>query len=444
MMMNYNRRVFLKISVACMTGISLLMNIKALWANQHKTSKIVNKKSSIKSDVYILRDGTPEENIHKLIDFLGGIESIFGKEDVVVVKPNSQWWNQGMTNTDSIIALIEMILAIPYYKGEVIIADNHQFQEDNSRGWITDNPNGRFNLNDVINYFHKKGHLNVTKYHWHDAGRNPDPLQGDAHGNTVVKGPQDGDGYVWDLNNYYVSENNEKCILTYPVFTSQYSGITIDMKNGAWQNGSYTGQPIKFINMSSLNHHSPYCGVTASVKNLMGVVDMSCGYPAPEPENTYNTHYIGLISPFFERLRRIGNIHWRVRKLVSKFLFTESDLIDFHFTGGVLGKWMMTVRKPDLNIITAEWIGYGSRIDINQSSHTRALVASVDALAADYCAAKYILLPETKKNLPESEKCLLNDPDNNDGPFRKFLIYANRETDGAIENSRINLIGDIT
>ena len=441
--MKYSRRIFLKISVACMAGISLLMNIKELWTGQQNTGDVANRTSSVKSDVYICRDGTPEENIHKLIGFLGGIESIIGKEDIVIIKPNSQWWHQGMTNTDSMVALIEIILTIPSFKGEIIIADNHQFQEDNIRGWTTDKPNGRFNLNEVIDYFHQRGHQNISKYHWHDAGSNPDPLQGNAFGNSVVSAPQDGDGYVWDKDNYYLSDKNQKCILTYPIFTSLYSGITIDLKNGVWQNGNYTEQPVKFINMSSLNHHSPYCGVTASIKNLMGVVDMSCGYPAPEPDDTYNTHYIGLKTAFGERLRRMGNVHWRIRDLVAKFV-TEDDLVDFHYTGGVLGKWMMSVRKPDLNIITAEWIGYGSRIDISESSHPRVLIASTDALAADYWAAKYILLPETKKHMPESDKCQLNDPDYNEGPFKKFLIYASRETGGAIEDSRINLIGDKT
>jgi len=92
-----------------------------------------------------------------------------------------------------------------------------------------------------------------------------------------------------------------------------------------------------------------------------------------------------------------------------------------------------------LNIITAEWVGYGSRIDKEQSSRPRALVASTDAVAADYIAAKHILLPETIKNMPGSEKCLLNDPDNEDGPFHKFLVYASKETGGILDESFISL-----
>jgi len=98
---------------------------------------------SANSDVFLCRGEPPDKNIRKLMKMLGGVESVFGKDDIVVIKPNSQWWLQGMTNTDSIVALIEMILALPGFSGEIIIADNHQFQEDNSRGWTTTTPNGR-------------------------------------------------------------------------------------------------------------------------------------------------------------------------------------------------------------------------------------------------------------------------------------------------------------
>ncbi|MCP4633950.1 MAG: DUF362 domain-containing protein [candidate division Zixibacteria bacterium] len=392
------------------------------------------------SDVYMTQGGSPSENMYELIEMLGGIESLIDKDDIVILKPNSQWRLQGMTNTDSMLALMEMILKIPGYSGEVIIADNHQFKEDNSLGWTTDTPNGRFNLNEVVEYFQDKGYPNVTKYHWHDAGANPNPLQGDAHGNSVVEGSAQDDGYVWEEDNFYKAENGNICLMTYPIFTSKYSGITIDLKNGAFKNNEYTGQPVKFINISSLNHHSIYCGVTAAVKNLMGVVDMSCGTPAPEPADTYNTHHIGLISLFLERLRRKSYVHWRIRDFVTKYIVNEDDLIDFHYTGGVLGHWMKTVRLPDMNIITAEWIGYGSRIDTKLSARPKALIASKDAVAADYYASKHILLPETEKAAPSSNYLKLNDPDNDDGPFRKFLIYTARETGGAMRDSDINVI----
>ena len=105
---------------------------------------------------------------------MGGIESIISKDDIVILKPNAQWWNQGMTNTDAMKAFIEEILRIPGFQGEIIVAENHHFLHwlygANIRGWTTNARNGSFNLNELVNFFRNKGYKNVTKYHWIDAG----------------------------------------------------------------------------------------------------------------------------------------------------------------------------------------------------------------------------------------------------------------------------------
>ena len=69
--------------------------------------------------------------------------------------------------------------------------------------------------------------------------------------------------------------------MTYPIFTTD-KGTIVDFKNGIWEKGSYTEQPLRFINFSALNHHSAYCGVTSAVKNYLGVTDLSGG---PDPIN---------------------------------------------------------------------------------------------------------------------------------------------------------------
>ena len=440
----FGRRLFLRVAIGGTVVIPFWLGLKAILLRRRYDKISYQRESNDNVPVYLFRGASPEVNIQRFVRRLGGIDSIVGKDDIVIIKPNAQWWRQGMTNTDSIVALIEMILDSPNFSGEVIIADNHQAQVDNAAGWTTDEPNGRLNLNGVVDWFNQKGYKNVTKYHWHCAGANPNPLQGNASGNAVVSGPGKSDGYVWERDNFYVAANKHKCLMTYPIFTSAYSGVTIDFKHGAWRDGAYTGQPIRFINMSSLNYHGTYAGATASVKNLMGVVDMSCGFPAPEPRNTYNTHHIGIKSQFLGRVHRqmlrSVRIHREAYKAVDVLLAAE-EYMDFHFTGGVLGRWISTVRKPDLNIITADWVGNGGRLDLDNASRPRALVASTDAVAADYVAAKYVLLPETRKHLPGSINCKLVDPDNRDGPFHKFLLYAASETDGAMDDAHIDLLG---
>ena len=50
-----------------------------------------------------------------------------------------------MTNTDAMKGFIDLILSIPGFMGEITIAENHQLQKDESRGWVTDQRNGQFN-----------------------------------------------------------------------------------------------------------------------------------------------------------------------------------------------------------------------------------------------------------------------------------------------------------
>jgi hypothetical protein len=401
-------------------------------AQQHSSPRIGVDPDGM-SRVYIARDDTPENNMARILGALGGIEKLIGKRDIVILKPNAQWWNQGMTNTNAMKAFMEAVLAIPGFEGEIIICDNHQFAEADSRGWTTQERNGDYNYNELVQYFQAKGIKNVTKYHWQCAGPNPTPLQGDAASLAKrVRGPEDGDGYVWREDLVYSSPLGRKCMLTYPVFTSSYSGTTIDLKNGAWRNGAYTGQPVKLINFSALNHHGPYVGFTASVKNFMGIVDMTCGFQGSTPKGYYNTHYIGLRDltvPFMEK------IPWRVKKMVTEYNYRY-----FSHTGAVLGQFMSSIRKADLNIITAHWVGYGSRTNRNLSEFSRISLASTDPVALDYIASKEILLPITKSKTSESYFVVMNDATNENGCSYRFLMDCHRQGIGNIDQKRIKTV----
>ncbi len=57
------------------------------------------------------------------------VAGIIGKDDVVIIKVNSQWDERGGTNTDLVKALVEAIVNHPDgFTGEVVIADNGQAQ----------------------------------------------------------------------------------------------------------------------------------------------------------------------------------------------------------------------------------------------------------------------------------------------------------------------------
>jgi len=375
--------------------------------------------------------------MRNMIANLGGIESLIDKNDIVILKPNSQWWYQGMTNTDCMAEFIRMILEIPGFDGEIIISDNNQSVADDERGWSTEFRNGQFNLNELVLYFNENGHANVTKYRWHPAGPNPDPLQFAGSGDSVRKHPSEGDGYIWPEDLYYICPHGQKSVLAYPVFTSTYSGTTIDLKNGAFKNGEYTDQPVKFINFSAINHHGPYAGITASVKNFMGGVDMSCGYPGTSPAGTFNTHHIGASATF----RWMASRRKTLKKIPGfNHIYQYPSVFRFKYTGGVLGAFMSKIRRADLNIITAITCGWGSRIDQARAFRADTILASSDPVALDYWASANIMLPETKRAINESYYIDLNDPTIDDGPLRNFLNECRRELGGTISPEKIDLI----
>ncbi len=69
---------------------------------------------------------------------MGGIRTLIGEHDVVVIKPNVQWWNQGAPNMLALKTLVDLIMERPGgFKGEVVIAENcHRGKTPwNSAGW---------------------------------------------------------------------------------------------------------------------------------------------------------------------------------------------------------------------------------------------------------------------------------------------------------------------
>jgi len=445
------RRYFLKISI--LTGLAFLAfpwlrgkSAQGMGTREGEKTRVVsNNKIPLGVDgdgfsrVYLARNGSAEQNMNKVIEQMGGIQRFINPGDIVVLKPNAQWWNQGMTNTDAMKGFIDLVLAIPGFSGEIILAENHQFQNDNSRGWSTQEPNGRFNLNELVAYYQNSGHANVTKYHWHAAGTYEETIEGDAQGSGPLRHADQGDGYVWMKDCFYQAPSGRRCLMTYPVFTSAYSGIRIDLKNGAWLNGTFLqDRNVRLINFSALNHHGRYCGVTASVKNLMGVVDMTCGFPGTLPEDSYNVHHIGVSKKIVWLHKKL---YWRVEKF--KPAFEDFCTRNFHYTGGALGTFMREVRMPDLHVVTAERVGWGHRVK-PKSAHTKTVLASKDPVALDYTAAREVLLPVTpaREKHPESDVLYsdLNNPDNLNGPFRRFLAETQRQGIGTLDRSRIQVI----
>jgi len=374
-------------------GAGLLAVAPIVWKNS-----AINKQAYISttSHIFWASEYGPGKNMEMIIDMMGGIENLIGIEDIVIIKTNAQHFNQGSPNLAAIKRFVELVIGMPNFKGEIIIADNNH---SNEHPWLhgawynafeinSDVPDVN-NLNDLINLFQNQGYNNVTACHWIDVDK----------GGKRVSNPADGDGYVYrtDLicDNAATGDDYRETIMTYPIFTSSYSGTTIDLANGAYKNGDSIDQPVKFINFAGLCAHGSYTGATSAIKNYLGVADLSGGWKIGGKllQNYYNFHSF----PFNDA--GPGPVPGMLGKEVGTFL--------------------KTIRAADLNITTAEWVGWEHRREIEKAEQTKKILASTDPVALDYYATKFVLYPAGKANNSYLGEKL--NPDQKELPLRQYL-----------------------
>lgn len=396
-----------------------------------------NKECSFTAEIFRSVNGTPSQNLQKVIELAGGIANIIGSGDVVVIKPNLQWWNQGSPNISVCKELVDSIMQHPDgFTGEVI------FGENTHRGnmpWKKTAWAKTFSINSdltVINNFNELCKLLKEEYkdrftvsHWIDC---------DVGGRRVYD-PSEGAGYVYcdgtggipriSMDNGLSGESRREVVMSYPIIKTD-KGTIVDLKNGIWKENRYSDQPLKFINLAALNHHSVYCGMTSSIKNYFGVTDISYGA---------DPYKGGKLSGNFYNFHAFAFNEWTKGPVPG-------------IMGKEIGYFMNKIRKADLNITTAEWVGLVSRTE-KPIAHTRAVMASRDPVALDFHAAKYLLY--------SNSGCMHHNPEWKDGPLFQYLsecaaeskltmdelsikIYSFNYTNGKLQNeNKITVLGDI-
>jgi hypothetical protein len=400
-----SRRDFLRKIV--MTGGAVALGHKSFA----KPLPLREKADEVRSTVYRAVNGMPDDNLVKVIEMIGGIQKIIGSEDVVVIKANVQWWNQGAPNLAALKALVDLIMnRSGSFKGEVILAENcHRGPSPwKYAGWAnhfdrnSDLPKVS-NMNQLIGLLKGRYGEQFSSCQWIDV---------DSQGRRVF-GPSEGCGYVYcdgsggepliSCDNGARGEDYRATVMTYPIFKTD-KGTVIDLKNGIWERGSYTGQPLRFINFAALNHHGTYCGATSAIKNYLGVTDLSGG-PDPNDGGWLTKNYYNFHSFPFNK--------WAPGP-VSGMLGTE------------IGVFLKTIRKADLNITTAEWVGLASRTE-PPVARTRAVLASTDPVALDCHATKYLLYPNSRASI--------HNPDDEKSPLHQYLVKC-AEYGGGIFDER--------
>jgi hypothetical protein len=354
-------------------------------------------------DVYVARNGTPVTNVEAVIALAGGIQRFVDHDDVVVLKPNGQWPNQGYTHTLCIKALIDVILNRPGgFGGEIILIEHvHRNPTEAMTGsycWAM-SVNHRVNNWPDMNYlelvadYHTRGYPNVTA----------DPLYDSGYGNwTKVTGPAAvaADKQGWVHASYTTAANGRTVELSYPILRSSYSDKLIDLKNGVWNGTGYISQKVKLIFLPNLNNHGSfksedYAGPTSALKTHIGIVDFG--------NLTHDT------------LHSVGYSY---------------NPISPQAMGESVGYLITQLLHPAFYMTCAEFTGYRSRTDTT-AAHTKTVGLCADPVTLDYWMCKYVMYPCS------TDQPFMN-PDNNNN-LRKALVGCHSKGVGTITEGEMNM-----
>lgn len=226
------------------------------------------------SDIFVVNgaDGN-DRGVKELIELMqrhglsfyakNNSSGIIGKNDVVIIKVNSQWDERGGTNTDLVKSLVQAIVDHPQgFSGEVVIADNGQAQygSTGSGGSLSYARNNAKDISQSMQMVADSfSSYNVSTYLWDiiTNKRVNEYVEGDLQDGYVVEGSVDPETGL---------------VVTYPKFRTKY-GTNVSFKLGVRDSAirAYDSNRLKVINVPVLKSHRGY-GVTASVKHYMGVV----------------------------------------------------------------------------------------------------------------------------------------------------------------------------
>ena len=270
---------------------------------------------------------------------------------MVVIKGNAQWPFQGYTHTGVIKGVIDKILEIPGFSGEILLCDNVQVYASEGETAF-----------DVP--IEKRTH-NWPNHNWstlateYQENGKPVAVKKWVNSNLDITSPADGEGWIRD----YFTFHELNTYLSYPIFESPLTpGRMIDMKNGVWENGEYTGRKVKAIFMPNLNNHGrgteDYAGITSAIKSFFGTTEIHYGAN--------------------ETFKGYSNIHG------SSFSRRRAD-----YAGELVARYIQTMYQPVLYITAAIWSGHHSRT--GDAVETKAVLACENPVTLDYIATRDII-----------------------------------------------------
>ncbi len=354
--------------------------------------------------VCVVKNGDCFQNIAKLWQMLDGPAKYISPSDVVVIKANAQWPNQGYTHTGSIKAVIDAILQIPGYSGEVLICDNTQGGGVAGALGFDATPANRVNnwpnknWNELAADYQAAGKpVGVVQWANDTRWRTPAlPLPSVSAWN-----PADGPGWT----RYFQIVNSRNTYFSYPIFQSPLTpGRLVDMKNGVWESGGYTGRRVKALFMPTLNNHGKgsedYAGITSAVKSFFGATEIIHGSP-------FSDDYV-----------------WNGWYSIHSSSYTQLDATT---AGQLVGTFIHQAFSPVLYITPAMYSGWHSRSGLAAATNT--VLACANPVSLDYVACRDVISPYASWLNP--------DLSNN---TRKQLLGCSSVGIGAVDPQQIDVL----
>lgn len=303
----------------------------------------------------------------------GSGDGLIGRDDVVLMKINSQWDERGGTNTDLLKSIIQAVLRHPEgFRGEVVVSDNGQAQfgakgSGGSLDWEDNNARDRSqSVQRVVDEIARTHRVSTVLWDTFTSAAVKEYSAGDY-----------GDGFV-----VLPRMSRTGARISYPKFKTRY-GTHVSFKEGIWDDGArkYDSDGLKVISVPVLKAHSGY-QVTACVKHYMG---------------------------------------------------TTSDKLTAHdshtaIAKGFMGTQMAGTRPPVLNVLDAIWINpvRGPRAPYSQAVEKRMVAASTDPVALDVWAAKNVLMPAAKE-AGKMDYAVMDPAANEAGTFGQWLRLSMNE-----------------
>jgi hypothetical protein len=148
--------------------------------------------------------------------------------------------------------------------------------------------------------------------------------------------------------------------------------------------------------------------MTSAVKNYLGVSDLSSG---SDPSRN------GQLVKGYHNFHSFA-FNWNKKGPVRGML------------GAEVGYFLRTVRRPFLNITTAEYCGLADRTEL-PVARTRAVAASTDPVALDFHMAKYVLFANSRISV--------HDPEDPDSPTEQYLAQCARNGRYCYDEARVEV-----